>query len=62
MRQAASREPLGPSTKPACRVARELTRLIGCRGRPGMTVSGHGTEFASDATLVWSKDHGVEWH
>ena len=44
------------------RVARELTELIGRRGRPGMIVSDHGTEFTSNAILAWSKDHRVEWH
>ena len=29
------------------RVARELTELIGRRGKPGMIVSDHGTEFTS---------------
>ena len=44
------------------RVARELTELIGRRGKPGMIVSDHGTEFTSNAILAWSKDHRVEWH
>jgi putative transposase len=44
------------------RVARELTDLIGRRGKPGMIVSDHGTEFTSNAILAWSKDHMVEWH
>jgi transposase InsO family protein len=44
------------------RVARELTELIGRRGRPDMIVSDHGTEFTSNAILAWSKDHRVEWH
>jgi len=44
------------------RVARELTELIGRRGKPAMIVSDHGTEFTSNAILAWSKDHGVEWH
>ena len=44
------------------RVARELTDLIGRRGKPGMIVSDHGTEFTSNAILAWSKDHAVEWH
>ena len=43
-------------------VARELTELIARRGKPGMIVSDHGTEFTSNAILVWSKDHRVEWH
>ncbi|MER9664264.1 IS3 family transposase [Mesorhizobium sp. M0159] len=44
------------------RVARELTELIAQRGKPGMIVSDHGTEFTSNAILAWSKDHQVEWH
>jgi putative transposase len=44
------------------RVARELTDLIGRRGKPDMIVSDHGTEFTSNAILTWSKDHRVEWH
>ena len=44
------------------RVARELTELITHRGKPGMIVSDHGTEFTSNAILAWSKDHMVEWH
>lgn len=44
------------------RVARELTELIARRGKPGMIVSDHGTEFTSNAILAWSKDHKVEWH
>jgi putative transposase len=44
------------------RVARELTELFARRGKPGMIVSDHGTEFTSNAILAWSKDHKVEWH
>lgn len=44
------------------RVARELMMLIERRGKPGMIVSDHGTEFTSNAILAWSKDHKVEWH
>ncbi|TPI61487.1 IS3 family transposase [Mesorhizobium sp. B3-1-3] len=44
------------------RVARELTELIAHRGKPGMIVSDHGTEFTSNAILAWAKDHRVEWH
>ena len=44
------------------RVARELTALIARRGKPGMIVSDHGTEFTSNAILAWSNDHKVEWH
>ncbi len=44
------------------RVARELTKLLERRGKPGMIVSDHGTEFTSNAILAWSRDHKVEWH
>ncbi|WP_404926353.1 IS3 family transposase [Mesorhizobium sp. ORM16] len=44
------------------RVARELTELIAHRGKPGMIVSDHGTEFTSNTILAWSKDHRIEWH
>ena len=44
------------------RVARELTILIGTRGKPKMVVSDNGTEFTSNAMLGWAKDHGVDWH
>ena len=44
------------------RVARELTMLIGTRGKPQMIVSDNGTEFTSNAMLGWAKDHGVDWH
>ena len=44
------------------RVARELTALIEHRGKPGMIVSDHGTEFTSSAILAWSKDRRIEWH
>jgi transposase InsO family protein len=39
------------------RVSRELREPIARRGKPGMIVSDHGTEFASNAMLAWSKDH-----
>ena len=44
------------------RVARELTTLIERRGKPGLIVSDHGTEFTSNAMLAWSEDAGVPWH
>ena len=44
------------------RVARELTMLIGTRGKPQMIVSDNGTEFTSNAILGWAKAHSVEWH
>jgi putative transposase len=44
------------------RIARELTMLIGLRGKPQMIVSDNGTEFTSNAMLGWAKDHRVEWH
>lgn len=44
------------------RVARELTRLIGSRGKPQMIVSDNGTEFTSNAILGWAKEQSVDWH
>jgi putative transposase len=44
------------------RVARELTALIGRRGRPGMIVSDNGTELTSHAILAWCAEHRIEWH
>jgi len=44
------------------RVARELTTLIGLRGKPGIIVSDNGTEFTSNAILSWARDQAVEWH
>lgn len=44
------------------RVARELTALIARRGKPGMIVSDHGTEFTSNAMLAWASEHRVTWH
>jgi transposase InsO family protein len=44
------------------RVARELTALISRRGKPGMIVSDHGTEFTSNAMLAWAAEPRVTWH
>ena len=44
------------------RVARELTAIIERRGKPGLMVSDHGTEFTSNAMLAWCKDSQVDWH
>jgi putative transposase len=44
------------------RVARELGRLLGERGRPKTIVSDNGTEFTSNAILRWAEDHTVGWH
>lgn len=44
------------------RVARELTAIIEPRGKPGMIVSDHGTEFTRNAMLARSKDAGIDWH
>lgn len=41
------------------RVARELSAVIARRGRPGMIVSGHGTEFTSNTMLAWAEDNGI---
>lgn len=44
------------------RVARELTALVERRGKPGLIVSDHGTEFTSNAMLAWSESAKVPWH
>lgn len=44
------------------RVARELSLVIARRGKPDLIVSGHGTEFTSNAMLAWSEETGVAWH
>ena len=38
------------------RVARELTAIVERRGKPGMIVSDHGTEFTYNAMLAWSRE------
>jgi hypothetical protein len=43
-------------------VARELTRLIGMRGKPHTVVSDNGTGLTSSAILCWSQERQVEWH
>ena len=44
------------------RVARELTSLIGSRGKPHTVVSDNGNELTSSAILRWSQERRVEWH
>ncbi|OQW46653.1 MAG: transposase [Proteobacteria bacterium SG_bin6] len=44
------------------RVPRELTRLIGLRGKPHTVVSDNGTELTSSAILRWSQERRAEWH
>jgi putative transposase len=44
------------------RVARELTALLGGRGKPLLVVSDNGTELTSVAILRWSQERQVEWH
>jgi putative transposase len=44
------------------RVARELDRLLGDRGKPKTIVSDNGTELTSNAILRWADDHKVAWH
>ncbi len=44
------------------RVARELTVLLARRGRPGIVVSDHGTEFTSNAMLAWASENRIAWH
>jgi len=44
------------------RVVRELDRLIDRHGKPLCIVSDNGTELTSRAVLLWSQQHGIEWH
>ena len=44
------------------RVARELSTLIGQRGKPKMIVSDNGTEFTSNAVLSWAAERRIAWH
>jgi putative transposase len=44
------------------RVARELDALVARRGKPGLIVSDHGTEFTSNALLEWTQKTAVAWH
>ena len=44
------------------RVASELCAVIARRGKPGLIVSDHGTEFTSNAMLAWTEEAGVLWH
>ena len=44
------------------RVARELDRIAGRRGKPEMIVSDNGTELTGNAMLKWAEDNRVEWH
>jgi transposase InsO family protein len=37
-------------------------RLIVRRGRPGLIVSDHGTEFTANAMLAWTRKAGIAWH
>ena len=43
-------------------VARELTAIVERRGKPGIIVSDHGTEFTCNAMLAWSKNTVIDWH
>ena len=44
------------------RVARELSRIVERRGKPGVIVSDHGTELTSNAILAWCAERGITWH
>lgn len=43
------------------RVARELAAIVGPPGPAGLIVSEHGTEFTSNAMLVWAQETGIAW-
>jgi putative transposase len=42
------------------RVARELDAVIAWRGKPGLIVSDHATEFTSNAMLAWAQASRVD--
>lgn len=44
------------------RVARELSRIVERRGKPGVIVSDHGTELTSNAILAWCAERDINWH
>ena len=44
------------------RVARELSCVSARRGKPGLIVSDHGTEYTSNAMLAWTKKAEIDWH
>ncbi len=44
------------------RDTRELTGIMGRRGRPKTIVSDNGTELTSMAVLRWCQDTGIDWH
>jgi putative transposase len=41
------------------RVARELDAVVARRGKPGLIVSDHGTEFTANATLAWTQSNEI---
>ncbi len=43
------------------RVARELKAIVARRGKPGLIVSDHGTEFTSNAMLAWTQSAQIAW-
>ncbi len=44
------------------RVARELATLFEARGKPATVVSDNGTEFTSNAILIFADDRKIHWH
>jgi len=43
------------------RIARKLDRIIQGRGKPKMIVSDNGSEFTSNAILLWTDRTKGEW-
>jgi putative transposase len=37
-------------------------RLVIARGKPKMVVSDNGSEFTSNAILIWADQNRVAWH
>jgi putative transposase len=44
------------------RVVRELDALIELRGKPALIMSDNGTEFTSNAVLLWCGRRSLNWH
>lgn len=53
---------LADTSLSGARVARELSTMIGLRGKPQTVVSDNGTELTSSSILRWSQEHRVGWH
>src|SRR5246127_4192112 len=53
---------IGPIADRGTSFNSDLTAIVARRGKPGMIVSDHGTEFTCNAMLAWCKDTAIDWH